>query len=102
MPNSIDPSLLRAGRFDRLIRVPPPDDKARRQILHRIRERMGNWDKDVDIEQIVKQTLFCTGADIQNICARAASIALLDITADKDNKIRFRHFASALEKKRES
>ncbi|KAG0053544.1 hypothetical protein BGZ83_000897 [Gryganskiella cystojenkinii] len=71
----IDKALLRPGRFDRVVYVPPPDLEARRQILS-IYTRDIPLSDDVDLETIAKTTEFYTGADLQNVCREAALIAL--------------------------
>ncbi|ELT94551.1 hypothetical protein CAPTEDRAFT_225461 [Capitella teleta] len=74
-PDMLDDALLRPGRFDRLIYVPPPDQKARVEILkiHRQRTPMS---ENVDVEAIALQLDGFTGADTENICREAALLAL--------------------------
>ncbi|CAB4484940.1 uncharacterized protein OCT59_004253 [Rhizophagus irregularis] len=74
-PDMLDAALLRPGRFDRLIYVPPPDFKSRKQIL-KIHTSNMPLNEDVDLDFIVKQTEMYTGADIKNLCRESAMIAL--------------------------
>src|SRR5687767_3983338 len=62
-PDIIDAALLRPGRFDRLLYVPPPDKEARMQILkiHTSKKPLAD---DVNIDTIANQTEGYTGADI--------------------------------------
>lgn len=61
----LDPALLRAGRFDRIIYVPPPDKEARKKIfqiyLHGV-------PSEVDYDALAEKTEGYTGADIELIC----------------------------------
>ncbi|KAF9353075.1 hypothetical protein BGX26_009135 [Mortierella sp. AD094] len=71
----IDKALLRPGRFDRVVYVPPPDLEARRQILS-IYTRDIPLADDVDLDAMAQTTDMYTGADLQNVCREAALIAL--------------------------
>ncbi len=71
----LDPALLRPGRFDRLIYVPPPDRKARLEIL-RIHTRRMPLSEDVDLEEIAAKTEGATGADLKAIVVEAGYSAL--------------------------
>lgn len=50
----LDAALLRPGRFDRLVYVPPPDEKARLEIL-KIHTRHMPLADDVDLENIASK-----------------------------------------------
>src|SRR4051812_29912120 len=69
----LDPALLRPGRFDRQIFVPPPDLTGRTEIL-KVHSRNKPL-KDVDLELVARQTSGLTGADLANICNEAAIFA---------------------------
>ena len=71
--DKLDPALLRPGRFDRQIFVPPPDLNGRMQILlvHSRNKPLQN----VDLELVARQTSGLTGADLANICNEAAIFA---------------------------
>ncbi|KAF9914902.1 hypothetical protein BX616_007342 [Lobosporangium transversale] len=71
----IDKALLRPGRFDRVIYVPPPDLVARKQILSIYTKDIPLAD-DVDLDFIAQTTEMYTGADLQNACREAALVAL--------------------------
>ncbi len=98
-PDIIDPALLRPGRFDRIIYVPPPDEEARYQIL-KIHTRKMPLADDVDLREIAKKTEYYTGADLEAVVIEAAlSAARENINIDKVYR---RHFEKALEKVRPS
>jgi cell division protease FtsH len=68
----LDPALLRPGRFDRQLLVPPPDLAGREAILRvHTRGKPLNID-DVDLSTVARQTSGLTGAELANICNEAA------------------------------
>ncbi|HKU57270.1 MAG TPA: AAA family ATPase [Gaiellaceae bacterium] len=68
----LDPALLRPGRFDRQLLVPPPDLAGREAILRvHTRGKPLNID-DVDLGTVARQTSGLTGAELANICNEAA------------------------------
>ncbi|KAJ2776482.1 hypothetical protein H4R18_005651 [Coemansia javaensis] len=71
----LDAALLRPGRFDRIVYVPPPDAAARREIL-RIRARAMPLGPDVDIAALADRTHGFSGADMANLSREAALLAL--------------------------
>jgi cell division protease FtsH len=70
----LDQALLRPGRFDRQMLVPPPDLKGRIEIL-RVHTRDKPLAPTVDLTQTAKQTSGLTGAELANICNEAAIFA---------------------------
>jgi len=74
-PDILDPAVLRPGRFDRLIYVPPPDKDALKQIL-KIHTRGIPLAKDATIDEIAPLTAGYCGADIEAVCREAAMTAL--------------------------
>jgi len=92
-PDCLDPALLRPGRFDRLLFVPPPD-RSSRQAIFEIHTRKTPLHDTVDIEQLAALTEGYTGADIASICQQAAVFALEeDMNA---SYVTIEHFTSAL------
>ena len=68
----LDQALLRPGRFDRQMLVPPPDLAGREAILRvHTRGKPLNLD-DVDLAIVARQTSGLTGAELANICNEAA------------------------------
>src|SRR6201987_489974 len=68
----LDTALLRPGRFDRQLLLPPPDLAGREAILRvHTRGKPLNID-DVDLVTVARQTSGLTGAELANICNEAA------------------------------
>lgn len=76
-PADLDSALLRPGRLDRLVYVPPPDTAARESILKAIMKKMA-MGPDVDAAQLAGLTARFTGADLQNLCREAGLAALTE------------------------
>src|SRR5271156_1842333 len=71
----VDPALLRAGRFDKIISIPLPDDDARRQVLQ-IHMKGKPISKDVEVGQLVEMTAGFKGSDLTALVNTAVSIVL--------------------------
>jgi transitional endoplasmic reticulum ATPase len=71
----IDPAMLRPGRFDLILQVPPPDAKARLEIF-KIHSAKNPLAKNISFEKLVEQTEGYTGADIEAVCSEAAMRAI--------------------------
>ena len=74
-PDLLDPALLRPGRFDRLIYVPPPDFKARYSIL-KIHTKNMPLAPNVDLQRIARISEGYSGADLAALAREAAMNAL--------------------------
>ncbi len=99
-PDILDPALLRPGRFDRLIYVPPPDEKARLEIF-KVHTRKMPLADDVNLEELARRTEYYTGADIAAVCREAAMMALRESIKEgltKPKKVSMRHFEEALKR----
>lgn len=105
-PDIIDPALLRPGRFDRLIEIPLPDEKARLQIL-KIHASTKPLAEDVSLEEISKKTDKYSGADLSAIVNEAVMLAIREcVLAGKSQeeaqvcnyKIEKKHFDEAMKK----
>jgi cell division protease FtsH len=73
-PDVLDPALLRPGRFDRQVVVPPPDVKGREAILkvHTVKIPL---DDTVELAKIARGTPGFSGADLANLVNEAALLA---------------------------
>jgi len=80
-PDMLDEALLRPGRLDRMIYVPPPDREGRKKIFEvylRNREILAN---DVDIDELVERTEGYVGADIEALVREAKISAMREFIA---------------------
>jgi transitional endoplasmic reticulum ATPase len=93
-PDIIDTSLLRPGRFDRMILAPIPDEKTRLEIFNVHTKGMPL--KEVSIEALAKKTEGYAGADIESVCREAAILALRKNINAKEVTSKF--FDEALDK----
>ncbi|OPX77284.1 MAG: VCP-like ATPase [Methanosaeta sp. PtaB.Bin018] len=73
-PDLLDRSLLRPGRFDRLIYIPMPDKVARQKILEIHLSRMAA--PGISVEWLAGQTEDYSGADLEMLCREAGMLAL--------------------------
>ena len=87
-PDILDPGLMRPGRLDQLIYIPLPDRESRISIF-KANLRKSPIADDISIEQLADATDGFSGADITEICQRAAKNAIRDcITADIERQKR--------------
>ena len=73
-PDTLDPAILRPGRFDRHIIVNFADIKGREEIL-KVHTRKIKLSPSVDLNSIAAQTPGFSGADLANLCNEAALLA---------------------------
>src|SRR6266850_1953436 len=73
-PDTLDPALLRPGRFDRQIVVNLPDINGREGIL-KVHTKNIKLAPNVDLKKIAQQTVYFSGADLANVCNEAALLA---------------------------
>jgi len=74
-PDQIDSAILRPGRLDQLIYIPLPDEPSRLSILKATLKR-SPVAADVDLGFLAKSTHGYSGADLAEICQRAAKLAI--------------------------
>uniref|UniRef100_A0A3P9LJ51 Spermatogenesis associated 5-like 1 n=1 Tax=Oryzias latipes TaxID=8090 RepID=A0A3P9LJ51_ORYLA len=99
-PDCLDSALLRPGRMDHIIYVPPPDQQARLSILRVCTKRMPIC-ADVCLEELAEKTELYSGADLENLCKEAALLALLEENM-KASTIKRAHFLDSLSNMRPS
>ncbi len=83
----VDEALLRPGRFDRIIKVPNPDEKGRQHIFEIHTEKKPLAD-DVDITKLVELTDSFSGAEITAVANRAGIASLRRHVDGKSQNIR--------------
>ncbi|MHB8451629.1 MAG: ATP-dependent zinc metalloprotease FtsH [Mycobacteriales bacterium] len=74
-PETLDPALLRPGRFDRQVTVPLPAQKEREAILG-VHSRGKSLAADVDLDVVARGTPGFSGADLANLVNEAAIVAV--------------------------
>jgi cell division protease FtsH len=92
-PDVLDPALLRPGRFDRRVTVPPPDKDGRKHILE-VHTRSVPLADDVDLDRLASTTPGMVGADLANLANEAALLA----AKRAHDRVQMADFTDALEK----
>ncbi|MEM0156759.1 MAG: VCP-like ATPase [Thermoplasmataceae archaeon] len=92
-PDIIDTGLLRAGRFDKIIYIPPPDAESRLKILQ-VHTREMPLAKDVNLKEIAQKADGYVGADLENLCREAGMVAYRE--NPDATEVAQKHFMSAL------
>jgi len=73
-PDLLDSSMLRPGRFDRLVYIPMPDMQARKRILEIYLSRMAA--SGISAQWLAEMTEDFSGADLEMLCREAGMLAL--------------------------
>jgi SpoVK/Ycf46/Vps4 family AAA+-type ATPase len=84
-PWHVDSALLRPGRFDRVIFVPPPDAAARAEVL-RLHLRDRPVERDLGLDQLVAETEGWSGADLAELVDRALEAPLKEALRTGENR----------------
>jgi transitional endoplasmic reticulum ATPase len=108
-PDMLDEALLRPGRLDRIIYVPPPDREGRKKIFEVYLRNEDILASDIDIDELVERTEGYVGADIEALVREAKISAMREFIAamgEKDEeerrqalgnvKVTRKHFEDAL------
>lgn len=74
-PDTLDPALLRAGRLDRKIEIPLPNEVGRMEIL-KIHAASVRKEGEIDYEAVVKMSDGLNGADLRNVVTEAGLFAI--------------------------
>merc|ERR1711871_1457455 len=85
-PDIIDTALMRPGRLDQLIYIPMPDVESRKSILRAVL-RKSPVAQDVPLDYLAEKTDKFSGADLTEICQRAAKFAIRE-SIEKDIEAR--------------
>jgi transitional endoplasmic reticulum ATPase len=107
-PDILDPAIIRAGRFDKILAIGWPDLEARKEVL-KIHLRNKPLDRDVDVEGLARRMDGYSGADIEEVCNEAGLLVIRELLAQsgtpetaKENmrniKISLRHIEKAMGK----
>ncbi len=108
-PDLLDTALLRPGRLEKHLYIPPPDEAARKAILATyLRDLEGVLDPKVRIADLAAKTRFFVGADLEALVREVKALVIDELTRDavdgEDDKtpdytikITRKHFDTALE-----
>ncbi len=92
-PETLDPALMRPGRFDRHVLVDRPDIKGREAILNVHSKRVKMAD-DVDLRRLAKLTPGFVGADLANLVNEAALLS----ARREDKRVTMKSFEAGIER----
>ena len=92
-PDILDEALLRPGRFDRIIKIPLPEEDARMKII-KIHTSKMSVAKGVKYNNIIDETEGFSGADLRALCVEAGMNAI----KSRRTQITYKNFTEALEK----
>ncbi len=92
-PETLDPALMRPGRFDRHVLVDRPDIKGREAILN-VHAKKVKMDKDVDLKRLAKLTPGFVGADLANLVNEAALLS----ARREDKRVTMKSFEDGIER----
>uniref|UniRef100_A0A673VW89 Nuclear VCP like n=1 Tax=Salmo trutta TaxID=8032 RepID=A0A673VW89_SALTR len=84
-PDSLDPALRRAGRFDKEICLGIPDEAARLRILKTLCRKL-KLPEDFDYRQLARLTPGYVGADLMALCREAAMSAVNRVLLERQDK----------------
>ena len=76
-PDILDKALIRPGRFDRLIYIPPPNEISREEIFKICFKNM-KLEKDINYHDLAIKSQFFSGADIAKVAREAGMLAIAD------------------------
>jgi len=108
-PDLLDPALLRPGRLEKHLYIPPPDEAARKAILTTyLRNLEEVLDPEVNLDELAKKTRFFVGADIEALVREVKALVIDEVTRNEvpgedgrtpeySIKITRQHFDTALE-----
>lgn len=100
IPNRLDPALLRSGRFDKLIYIPPPNTDERKEILkiHLI----GKPSENLNLDALAIRTNHFTGADIELLVNSSTTSWLKQYVKNKREAFSMEYFDAAFRNQRPS
>ncbi len=101
-PDLLDPSLLRAGRFEVRLELPQPSEPDRAEIfaVHTVTKPLG---EDVDLAKLAATAEGFVGSDIEAVCRRAAMMAISEFLEQGDEEdvsrlvVSQQHFLASIE-----
>ena len=83
----VDPALLRPGRFDRIIEVPNPDVVGI-EMIFKIHTKDRPLAKDTDLKKLAEESKGFSGAEIEDVCNRAALSGVKRFVENKEKDVK--------------
>ena len=94
-PDILDKALMRPGRFDRIIEIPPPNSEGIRQIIQIHSASMKiDWRALKKMDELAGMCEEFSGAEVKNVCTEAGMFAV----RDEGKRVTMKHFYRAVEK----
>ena len=93
-PNSLDPAVVRPGRFDKKITIPKPTSEVRKKMFQYYLTKLQIPKYQIDLRKLSSLTIDMTGADIKNI----VNISGLSIVKKGKNRIEQNDMIAAYER----
>ncbi|MCY0862889.1 MAG: AAA family ATPase [Metallosphaera prunae] len=95
-PDIVDPALIRPGRLEKLVYVPPPDFETRKIMFQRLVTKHP-FDESIDFSYLAKMSESFTPADIKGVVNRAVLLAIRrSVKEGKTSKITFEDLVESL------
>ncbi|MEM4373353.1 MAG: AAA family ATPase, partial [Metallosphaera sp.] len=92
----VDPALIRPGRLEKLVYVPPPDFETRKIMFQRLVTKHP-FDESIDFSYLAKMTESFTPADIKGVVNRAVLLAIRrSLKEGKTSRITFEDLVESL------
>ncbi|HIH19447.1 TPA: ATP-binding protein [Candidatus Micrarchaeota archaeon] len=98
-PDQLDPALMRPGRFDKIIYIPPPDAPARSQIFT---TNLSKFLKSLDLRRLSDATEGFSGADVASICQEVKMQLVRDKLKGKPTELLTGHVMKVVSSRRPS
>ena len=95
-PELLDAALMRPGRFDKIVYVPPPDFANRLEILQVATFKIP-LASDVNLNEIATRTEGYSGADLENLCKEAGLDAMTIQGLENVEEVTMNNFDSVFE-----
>lgn len=91
--SALDPAFLRHGRFDYVLPIGPPDDRARQAMFRR---PVSAGLEDTEVEQLVRLSSALTPADIEHACQQVAAAFDRTVMSGTSSPARLQDYLEAL------
>jgi len=94
--HALDKALTRAGRFDRIVKVPAPDEQGRKEILQHYLTKLPSVEKEAlsSLDELAQETKGLSCADLKNLVNESTLLAV----RDNAQKVELAHIKAACEK----